>query len=214
MSSPTPVPAQLSADQPTERIWLDETTWVDLVRGFVPDAAEVYDALAERVEWRRRSNFRYDHTVAENYQYGAVSPAFHPALLMTHKALRRTYRCEFEGPTLVLYQHGGEAMGAHRDTDMRWCTDTRIAILSLGATRPFLLRHKASRRDAPAALDLAPASGDLLVMGGRAQADWLHGVPQARAVRTPRISVQWRWTSRTGPPERGAGYAAPRRFGR
>jgi hypothetical protein len=28
-----------------------------------------------------------------------------------------------------------------------------------------------------------------------------------------RISLQWRWTSRQGRPERGAGSRAPRRYG-
>jgi hypothetical protein len=61
-------------------------------------------------------------------------------------------------------------------------------------------------------VDLAPSSGDLLVLGGRTQADWLHGVPPQPGLREGRISVQWRWTSGDGPPEHGPGYRAPRHF--
>ena len=41
--------------------------------------------------------------------------------------------------------------------------------------------------------DLAPASGDLIVMGGRTQADWQHSVPYlGSAAVAPRVSIQWR----------------------
>nr|MDT0665168.1 hypothetical protein [Micromonospora sp. DSM 115978] len=62
------------------------------------------------------------------------------------------------------------------------------------------------------ALDFSPASGDLLVLGGRAQADYLHAVPRVPGLLGGRISVQWRWTSRTGRPEQDPGYGAPRVF--
>jgi len=70
------------------------------------------------------------------------------------------------------------------------------------------------RGDQPGVIDLRPADGDLFVIGGRAQADWLHGVPPVPGLHTGRISAQWRWTSRTGPPERGPGYRAPRNYSR
>ncbi|MDQ1481768.1 MAG: hypothetical protein QOI44_2629, partial [Actinomycetota bacterium] len=64
-------------------------------------------------------------------------------------------------------------------------------------------------------VDLAPASGDLIVLGGRCQADWLHAVPKVSGARPAgRISAQWRWTSRTGKPEQQAAYSAPRHFTR
>ena len=81
-------------------------------------------------------------------------------------------------------------------------------MLTLGAQRPWELRP--ARGGAPA-VDVAPGSGDLLVLGGRAQADWLHGVPPVPGLREGRISVPWRWTSHGGRPERGGGSRAPRR---
>lgn len=194
-----------------ERIALDEWSWVDVCRGFLPDAAVAYDELLALVPWRRGSIHAYDHERAQNYSGGTVrSAAAHPALLTAHKALRAHYRRELTGPTLVHYRDGREGMGVHRDTDLRWLEDTLIGILTLGAQRPFLLRHKTSREGG---IDVSPVGGDLLVMGGRAQADWLHGVPPARGVTGGRISAQWRWTSRTGRPQSGGGSQAPRRYG-
>ena len=196
-----------------ERHWLDETSWVDVGRSWLRDPDEVYDALAAALPWRQAQLWRYDHARPEPRLSAGLRPALdgpHPAVLEAHKALRRHYGVELGGIGLSWYRDGRDAMGAHRDSDLRWCDDTLIAVLTLGATRPWLLTP--ARGSAPP-FDVAPASGDLLVMGGRAQADWLHGVPPAPGVRAGRMSLQWRWTSRAGRPERGAGSRAPRHYG-
>jgi alkylated DNA repair dioxygenase AlkB len=115
---------------------------------------------------------------------------------------------------MIQYRDGRDGQAFHRDTDMKWLDETVIAILSLGAQRPWLLRPRTSRHDhSPgkrASHDLAPGPGDLIVMGGRTQADWEHSVPYlgARPI-TPRISIQWRFAHRTGRPFMGSGYRAP-----
>lgn len=197
-----------------ERLQLDATSWVDVFRGWMHSAPGVFDDLARDLPWQQGRTWRYDHYVPENRLHTSAAPNVHPALLAAHKALRNRYGVEFERPSLCFYQHGGHAMGAHRDREMRWLEDTVIGILSLGVRRPFLLIPRSSRRDGPRqGIDIAPGNGDLLVMGGRAQADWLHAVPPA-VTREARISVQWRWTSRRGRPEKGPGYYAPRHYGR
>jgi len=105
--------------------------------------------------------------------------------------------------TGALARDGGDGQGFHRDTDMRWLDDTIIAILSLGQRRPWHLRPRANRhRDLElhgATHDLAPGHGDLLVMGGRCQADWEHSVPyRPTDALGPRISLQWRFAHRRG----------------
>lgn len=196
-----------------ERHQLDVTSWVDVGRGWLRDPGEVYDALATTLDWQQGTVFRYDHVRAENRLSAFVRPTLagpHPAVLEAHKALRRQYGVEFLGVGLSWYRDGRDAMGAHRDSDLRHCDDTLIAVLTLGATRPWLLRP--CHGSAPA-FDVAPEAGDLLVMGGRAQADWLHHVPPAPGVTQGRISLQWRWTSGQGRPERGGGSRAPRLYG-
>ena len=196
-----------------ERVALDAASWVDVARGWLRDPDEVYTALAEVVPWRQAALWLYDHPRLENRLSAAVRPTPagpHPAVLETHKALRRHYGVELGGVGLSWYRDGRDALGAHRDSDLRWCDDTLVAVLTLGATRPWVLRPA---RGGGEPVDLAPAAGDLLVMGGRAQADWLHGVPPVPGLHGGRISVQWRWTARVGRPERGGGSRAPRRYG-
>jgi len=200
-----------------ERLSLDATSWVDIGRGWLADADEVYAALVERVPWRQATIWTYDHARPEPRLSAFCRPgtaAPHPAVTEVHKALRRHYGVELTGVGLSYYRDGRDAMGAHRDSDLRHCEETVVAVLTLGATRPWTLRPARSARFGAAPThDLSPAAGDLIVMGGRAQLDWLHGVPPAPSVRTGRISLQWRWTSGRGHPERGGGSRAARRYG-
>ncbi len=132
--------------------------------------------------------------------------------------LQHRYRVGFGSFAMLQYRDGTDGQAFHRDTDMRYLDDTIIAVLSLGATRPWCLRPRSARHSQDAGKGathgLAPASGDLLVMGGRSQADWEHSVPYLRpqAVGT-RISLQWRHAKRTGRPFAGASYGAPLTYG-
>jgi alkylated DNA repair dioxygenase AlkB len=215
----------INPDAVTEHIDLGDGSWVDVTRDWLLGADELFEALRDGVAWQGSKLFRYDHWVEEK-RLGAMwrpgTPLPHPALVDVHKTLQRTCKVEFRGFSLIHYRDGRDGQGFHRDTDMKYLDDTRIAILTLGAKRPWLLRPWSAKFDQRnqsagrgATHDLAPGSGDLLIMGGRCQADWQHSVPYlpGRLVE-PRISLQWRWTSRTGKPFMGGSYAAPLTYNR
>ena len=207
-----------------ERVWLDDRSWVDVVRGFVPDAAELYEALVERASWTQGRLWRYERWVDEPRLTSWVRPGDgrelpHPALLDVHRAVRARYGKPFDGFALAHYQSGDDLMAFHRDRDLRWLDDTVVALAVLGHRRPFHVRPRANRyaHEAPnkgATHAFHPGEGDLLVMGGACQVGWEHGVPQVPGLRAGRMSLQWRWTSRTGRQEVGGSYRAPRHFSR
>lgn len=146
------------------------------------------------------------------------SPLPHPALAEVHRTLQHRYAVRFSGFGMIQYRDGRDGQAFHRDTDLRWLDDTTIAILTLGARRPWRLRPRTSRHDHSdtkgAVHDLAPGSGDLVVMGGRCQADWEHSVPyRPDQPLGPRISLQWRHASRQGRPFVGSSYRAPLFYG-
>jgi alkylated DNA repair dioxygenase AlkB len=146
-------------------------------------------------------------------------PLPHPALAEVHKTIQRAYDVQFNSFGMMHYRNGRDGQAFHRDTDMRWLDNTVIGILSLGAQRPWLMRPRTSRYDHSesrgATHDLRPGAGDLIVMGGRCQADWEHSVAYlgARPVGG-RVSLQWRYTTRTGKPFQGASYSAPLTYNR
>jgi alkylated DNA repair dioxygenase AlkB len=215
-------PISVDRGASVERLVLGEGAWVDVARRWLVGADELFAHLHREVSWQTNRLFRYDHFVEERrlgagWQRGRPLP--HPALGEATRALQQSHRVRFDGFGMILYRDGGDGQAFHRDTDMRWLDDTVIAVLTLGARRPWLLRPRANRYDhspgTGATHDLAPASGDLIVMGGRTQADFEHSVPYlgARPV-PPRISIQWRFAHQRGRPFQGASYRAPLNYRR
>ena len=172
-----------------ERIALDDTSWVDVARGWIADPEPLYRNLLEHGSWRQGQNFRYEKMVAEPRLGGRwpSDPETEAVRLELFLALRDRYQVGFDRGGLVQYRDGRDSVGFHRDREMKWLDDTVIAILTLGAQRPWHLRPRTGRYedldepDRGATHDLAPASGDLVVIGGRCQADWLHAVPKVTA---------------------------------
>lgn len=207
-----------------ERIQLDEGSWVDVCRGWLLGADELYRTLLTGVAWQVGKLFRYERAVEERRMGSMWRPGLplpHPALIDVHKDLRRRYKADFRSFGLIHYRNNADGQGFHRDTDMRYLDETVVAILTLGASRPWLLRPWAAKFAGAdgqpgkgATHDLQPASGDLIVMGGRCQADWQHSVPYLHHLVGPRISLQWRWTSGRGKPFVGASYRAPVSYSR
>jgi alkylated DNA repair dioxygenase AlkB len=207
-----------------ERLDLGNGAWVDIGRGWLPEAEadDLFEGLLHGVSWQASRLFRYDHYVEENrlaagWRRGGPLP--HPALGPITRSLQDEYRVQFDSFGMMQYRNGRDGQAFHRDTDMRWLDDTVIAILSLGATRPWLLRPRTSRYDHSesrgATHDLQPGHGDLIVMGGRTQVDWEHSVAYLGARPAGvRISIQWRYARKTGRLFMGADYRAPLRFGR
>jgi len=204
----SPTASWLAPDPLVERVQLDAHSWVDLVRGFIPEGDRVHQEVLRTARWSNGRTFKYERWVEDERRSATQAGARrHPALAHAEAWLTRRYRVRFSGVVITEYRHGRESLGFHRDKAMTWLDDTLVALLSLGAQRPWLMRRDTGRppidpedalRDA---IDLAPASGDLLVMGGRCQRDWLHAVPPVPSAVGSRISAQWRWTSRRGEPE-------------
>ncbi len=211
---------EVRPDAPVERVQLDDASWVDVSRGWLNGADELYDALLSGVAWQPSKVFRYEKFVDERRLGSGWSrgrPLPHPSLASVHKAIQKRYDATFNGFGMIQYRDAGDGQGFHRDTDMRWLDDTIIAILTLGAQRPWLLRPRAVRNSLAAVdgnrgatHDLAPAGGDLIVMGGACQANWEHSVPYLNKLGVGvRISLQWRYARKVGRPFMGPGFSAP-----
>jgi alkylated DNA repair dioxygenase AlkB len=222
VEEPASGPGEIRVDPEVQvgRVRLDETSWVDVARGWLLGADTLFGLLRDGVAWETSRLFRYDHWVEEHRLVAAWrpgSPLPHPALASVHRALERRYDVRFTGFSLIQYRNGRDGQAFHRDTDMRWLDDTVIAVLSLGAERPWQLRPRSSRHDHSESRgvthDLAPRSGDLVVMGGRCQADWEHSVPyRPREQLGARIAIQWRYASHRGRQFVGPSYRAPLTF--
>jgi alkylated DNA repair dioxygenase AlkB len=217
-----PVSNDLTIDRraPLQRRQLDDASWVDVVPAFVRDAEGELRDMHDSLPWQQTEVLRYDVYVPERRLSTGLRPDSRPMLRQVDMHLRATYRMPFTGVAAILYRNGDDFQGLHSDREMRWLDDTLIAIVVLGQRRPFVLRRRAPLAEvvervpagsAPDDIVLMPGQGDMLVMGGACQRNWLHGVPAADAPN-PRISLTWRWTSRRGRPDTNPGYYDGKQF--
>jgi alkylated DNA repair dioxygenase AlkB len=179
-----------------QRRQLSDGAWIDLRLGFITAGDELFDALARTVPWHEERMHMYDSTVRvprllARYGQGEALP--HPVLDQALSTLNAHYGEELGEPFvsagLCLYRDGNDSVAWHGDRIARESQrDTMVAILSLGATRPFALRPKAGGPG----LRLQIGHGDLLVMGGSCQRTWLHAIPKTKRCLGARISIQFR----------------------
>jgi hypothetical protein len=150
-----------------ERLWFDEHSWVDITRGFVPDAGDAYRELVDRVSWQQGRVWRYEKWMDEPRlgSYFSREAIPHPVVAETQQAIERRYGIRYEGVALAWYRDQRDSVAFHRDREMRYLDDTVVGILTLGAKRPFLVgprgrKDKFLADNGGATHDLAPGTGD------------------------------------------------------
>jgi alkylated DNA repair dioxygenase AlkB len=169
--------------------------WLDHAPGWLAGAAPVFERLHQGLAWRGGEQVMYGQKVGTprvSSWWGPGSPPppvpdLLPLLEQIRSLLGARYDRAFTSIGFNLYRHGADSVAWHGDRVARDHSDATIAIISVGARRPFRLRPKGGGR----ALRFELGAGDLLVMGGTCQSTWDHSVPKvARAA--PRISVTYR----------------------
>ncbi|KAG0647895.1 Alpha-ketoglutarate-dependent dioxygenase alkB [Hyphodiscus hymeniophilus] len=93
--------------------------------------------------------------------------------------------CKFNFCLVNYYASGSDSISYHSDDERFLGPDPAIASFSLGAKRDFLMKHKPvpPNDNAPPPPETTPiklplASGDMILMKGRTQANWLHSIPK------------------------------------
>jgi len=138
---------------------------------------------ARKVAWYGSAHFSYKYS-------GVVHRALPwSAELLKLKALVEE-RCNagFNSCLLNLYADGNEGMAWHSDDEKSLEKHSCIVSLSFGAERRFCFKHKTTDQRAEVQLH----HGSLLVMKDVTQTHWLHSVPKAKRVGTPRINLTFR----------------------
>ena len=127
-----------------------------------------------------------------SYRYSGLDhPAlvWHPLLAALRRLLRRHLGSDFNCVLANLYRDGDDCMGWHSDDEAALGREPRIASLSFGASRDFLLRQRGDVRRRHC---LLLEHGSLLLMEGCSQHGWQHCLPRRRRVRTARINLTFR----------------------
>ncbi|KAF7559696.1 hypothetical protein G7046_g4456 [Stylonectria norvegica] len=93
--------------------------------------------------------------------------------------------CKYNFCLVNYYASGSDSISFHSDDERFLGLDPAIASFSLGARRDFLMKHKPTppgTADASSVsfkpVKLPLGSGDMVLMRGRTQSNWLHSIPK------------------------------------
>lgn len=82
------------------------------------------------------------------------------------------------------YASGSDSISFHSDDERFLGTDPAIASFTLGAKRDFLMKHKPPKEGEPKLetkdIKIQLASGDMILMRGQTQSNWLHSIPKRK----------------------------------
>lgn len=202
----------LFASNPTDNLLPYDGKVNDL--GIVIDnAAELYEQLATELPWQADTVTLFGKThittrqivwmgdEGASYTYSGHS---HQAVawiesvvkikqLVEKKLLDVGIAVKFNTCLLNFYPTGMDGMGYHADDEKELGQKPIIAVLSLGATRKFVFKHKTTRlQDKPVKIELYLKSGQLIVMHGVTQSFWKHTITKTTKVNEGRISLTFR----------------------
>jgi len=169
-------------------------------------ADELYRELADETPW----DTNVDGTFARprrtfwigDFAYSYSGVTHHPApWTATLEALRTaveeaafgTSARQFRGVLMNFYRSGADSIGFHSDDEPEIEPESPIVSISLGSARTFTLKVKKKRLapDRPE-VKLRLAHGSCLVMLGRTQLDWRHGIPAEPAIEGGRVNLTFR----------------------
>lgn len=168
------------------------------------EAAVLFAELRQTIDWQQESILMFGRRVlvprlvawhgdsGASYTYSGTPhqplPWSRPLARIRDRAAELC-GARFNAVLLNLYRDGRDGMGWHADDEAELGRDPVIASVSLGAARRFCLRHKRHRS---LRLDLTLEDGDLLLMSGTTQRNWMHAVPRTARPVGERINLTFR----------------------
>ena len=175
---------------------------------FMPaEAAGHFDSLSALPDWRHDETVIFGKRIVTSrmvawygdhpfeYTYSRITRRalpWPPAVLALKAVAERETGETYNSCLLNLYHNGSEGMGWHSDNEPELKKEGAICSLSFGADRKFSFKHKQSGEK----VDILLENGSLLLMKGSTQAHWLHRLPPAKKILTPRINLTFRTIAR------------------
>jgi alkylated DNA repair dioxygenase AlkB len=172
------------------RIQLDDTSWVDHIPGWLAGDGELMEALMTQAAWEQRSRWMYTRMVTEprlTAEYPVIADAPLPVLHYLTGVLSAQYGRPYARLWMNWYRDNDDGTGWHADRPADKHDEAVIPVLSLGATRRFLIRPEGGGRSTA----IVTHGGDLVVMGGRCQRDYQHSVPKQKQPAGARLSLNF-----------------------
>ncbi|MBN3859353.1 alpha-ketoglutarate-dependent dioxygenase AlkB [Neisseriaceae bacterium PsAf] len=139
--------------------------------------------IKRKIGWYGEKDFMYSYSGTSRHAH-----VWTPELLTLKKLIENRAGYLFNSCLLNLYHDGGEGMSWHSDDELILGKNPVIASLILGATRRFCFKHKRQHIKT----ELLLSHGQLIIMKGETQNNWLHCVPKMLKIQEPRINLTFR----------------------
>lgn len=127
------------------------------------------------------------------YDYSGISLHPLPWNDLLREVNRRIEDCTdstFNAVFLNLYRDQNDSMGFHSDDEKELGREPTIASLTFGATRIFRMKHKFNSEIPVQKIPLT--SGSVLLMKGKTQHFWKHGINKQTEPCGPRVNLTFR----------------------
>ncbi|MDX3854898.1 alpha-ketoglutarate-dependent dioxygenase AlkB [Streptomyces sp. AK02-01A] len=196
-----------AADQPLEfdndfteieRHDLDDNSWIEVIPRLIRSPQTLFGQLRHDLDWSQRQRWIYNQKIDEprlTADYPQIDDAPVTALRTLAGRLSEIYDIPYDGVWVNLYRDQRDSTGWHGDyisCKREICT---VPVLTLGHPRRFLIKPRSGGKSTR----FVPDNGDLIVMRGRCQTDWLHAVPKQTTPASARISVNFQSTAQMTP---------------
>ena len=127
----------------------------------------------------------------ESYTYSGITHRNNPLTHTFNHLLARVsshLNIEFNHLLLNLYRDGTNSIGWHSDNEKKLGNEINVAMLSLGVSRIFKVKHLPSKK----IISFKLKHGSLLLMKHPFQISWNHCLPKMPSIKDLRISITFR----------------------
>ena len=167
---------------------------------------EIFNRLKNETEWKTESISVWGKTYLQprliawygdegkSYKYsGNLFQAlpWTPLLVTIKEEVEKICSKKFNSVLLNYYRDSADSMGFHSDNEPELGKTPNIASLSLGETRIFVFKHKYKKGLKPIRISLK--NGNLVLMSGETQKNWVHGIPKETKKCGSRINLTFRF---------------------
>jgi alkylated DNA repair dioxygenase AlkB len=169
----------------------------------VQRSVQLFESLMQQTAWEQPEMIIFGKKHAQaglstwysdtgvNYEYSGVVRCAHPMTSLLDRVrveLEKFTGVAFNSVLVNLYRDGKDSVSWHSDNEAINGREPTIASISLGATRRFDLRHKATKHTVRVDLE----DGSLVVMSGLSQHCWVHQIAKTASQVGPRINLTFR----------------------
>ena len=207
--------AENIAENASEKIALPGGNAMVLFRSWLPtlEADDRFSTLLNEAPWQqplikiagkehpipRRQVWYGEKGAAFTYSGRRFEPVeFTQSVFEIKRAVEQACSASFNSVLMNHYRHESDSVGWHADDEPEFGPEPSIASLSLGATRRFQFKPKphyyaqAGWEKRKRSLVFELRHGDLLLMNGGVQSNWLHAVPKEKHRCEPRLNLTFR----------------------